>query len=183
MKAMSYTLSVMLTMLGLGLFAAPTVSANCDNYGNQVNIGSSDNCEVNQNYCDGESGPAGSGAGAGAGIGANTAGGEAEASASAGSSTHCGDQCAGSSCSQNGTSGEPEVPGRDAYDLPACKGSYATLLLLATARSVLLASDSNSGFQLCEGPSNGGINDQPGLYAKPGIYAEPKSWHLSDSSA
>lgn len=101
MKTTNVGLAAMMTLAGFALMASP-VSADCDNYGNQVVVGSNYDCTVNQNYCDGQSGPAGSGAGAGAGAGAGGSSG-AEAGANAGSSTQC-DQCAGS-CSPPGGGG------------------------------------------------------------------------------
>lgn len=121
MKTLTYAMSAMFALMGVGLFAATPVAANCDSYGNEVNIGSSNSCEVYQNYCDGEAGPSGSGSGVASGIGYGVEGGEAEASANAGSSTDC-DQCNQGCTTGNGTEGGGlggiERPDLDEFELP-----------------------------------------------------------------
>jgi hypothetical protein len=112
MKALNSMLALMLLPLAAALFVAAPVVADCDNYGNEVNVGSDYDCTVNKNYCDGESGPAGSGAGAGAGAGAGGQSG-ASAGASAGSSTDCGTQCAGSNCTTNAGNANPSGSARN----------------------------------------------------------------------
>lgn len=128
MKALSYAMTAMLLSLGVGLFVAAPVAADCDTYGNEVDIGSTDNCTVNKNYCDGDAGPAGSGAGGAAGIGVKNDGAKAEASANAGSSTSC-DQCAGS-CSGSGGGDEEgldSITVPEVGDVPAPSPDYEPL--------------------------------------------------------
>jgi hypothetical protein len=70
----------LLAIPALSLAATP-VAADCDNYGNQVNVGSNYDCAHNEQYCD-----QGTGAGAGAGAGGN---GKNSAGADAGATTTC----------------------------------------------------------------------------------------------
>ncbi len=115
MKRTTTAMATVFLLSSLALATTPLVSANCDNYGNDIDIGNSSECTVNQNFCDGDSGPAGSGSGAGAGAGMGSESG-AEASANASSSTEC-NQCAGDDCENNAV----EPPGNDP---PPCSWPY-----------------------------------------------------------
>jgi len=136
LKSKTLTMTAQLVLSSFFLFAIPSVAADCDNYGNQVIVFSNYDCTINANYCDGESGPAGSGAGAGAGAGAGGQSG-ADAGASAGSSTNC-DQCAGDNCGGEGPSEEcpepeqTECPGEEGNSTsePVEDGGISTVLPL-----------------------------------------------------
>ncbi len=106
-----------LVLTSFMLATAAPVSANCDNYGNQVNVGSETDCTVNQSYCDGTGGSgAGSGAGAGAGGGVSADETGAEASASSGTSTNC---CSGTEhCNEDGTKDGDAVGGESGREAP-----------------------------------------------------------------
>jgi hypothetical protein len=108
-----------LTMMFLALpalsLAATPVAANCDNYGNQVHVGTNDTCTVNYQYCD-------QGSGAGAGAGAGGPSGSNGASANAGT---------GQGCNQNSP---PPPPG-------GCSDATARMVRLADAFTAQGGSD------------------------------------------
>jgi hypothetical protein len=80
MKAKTMTMLGLLALSSFSL-ALPSVAADCEVYGNLVNVGSSYTCTARQQYCDQTSG-------AGAGAGAGGAGG-GQAGAKAGTTTDC----------------------------------------------------------------------------------------------
>lgn len=115
MKTQKLGMALAMALATLTFGVASPATANCDNYGNQVNVGSTTNCNVSQNYCDGGGSGAGSGAGAGAGGGVDT-GANAGASASAGATTTC---CQSGCGNTNSTaSDEPGTPTDESPELP-----------------------------------------------------------------